>query len=490
VLIAHDLGTTGDKASLHALDGTLIASATASYPTMYGTNNEVEQNPEDWWVAVVTTTHQLLADTGTPPSAVTGMCVGGTMMAVVLVDATGTPLRPSLIWADQRAAEEAKELRATFGDDEGYQITGNRLAATYNLPKLMWLTRHEPDLVARAYRAIGHKDYVNFKLTGIIATDVTDASSTAMYDIAERCWSDDLFTASGVESRLAPLVVDSTSTLGPLTSAAAAELGLTIACRVIAGGGDGPMAAAGVGCISPDQPGYVCLGTSAWYSRTTRTPVLDPLQRSFTLAHVVPGMVVPTATTQAGAGTIDWLRDSIAPELSVPDFIEAGLGAEAASTGLFFLPYLTGERSPWWNPHASGVMAGLRRHHGRAEMTRAALEGVAFGLALCMEPLVLPDEPVDVVGGGAASDGWLQLFADVWERPVRRRANTAGVTSLGVAITGLVGLGHLDFASAPSMSVTEFEAEPTSRASAYREHRERFVAAYVAVAPWFEGEAS
>jgi len=200
-------------------------------------------------------------------------------------------------------------------------------------------------------------------------------------------------------------------------------------------------------------------------------------------------MSVPTATTQAGAGTVDWLRDAIAPGMTVPDFITQGLAAEAASTGLFFLPYLTGERSPWWNPHASGVMAGLRRHHGRAEMTRAALEGVAFGLALCMEPLVMPDEPVDIVGGGAASDGWLQLFADVWERPVRRRANTSGVTSLGVAITGLVGLGHLDFASAPSLSVTDFEAEPSARASEYREHRQRFVAAYIAAAPWFEGEA-
>lgn len=487
MLIAHDLGTSGDKASLHALDGAMIASTTVPYTTVYGTGGEVEQDPEDWWAAVVSSTHQLLATTGTAPDQITGICVGGTMMCVVLVDATGAPLRPALIWADQRAAAEASELEAIVGEDAGYQVTGNRLAATYNLPKLMWLQRHEPEVVARAYRAIGHKDFVNARLTGIIATDVSDASSTAMYDITDNSWSDELIAASGVDSRLMPLVVESTKVLAPLTRVAAAELGLSTAVRVVAGGGDGPMAAAGAGCISPDQSGYVCLGTSAWYSRTTRTPVLDPLRRSFTLTHVVPGLYVPTATTQAGAGTLEWLRDTVAAGTSISDLVAEGLQAEAASTGLFFLPYLTGERTPWWNPLATGVMAGLRRHHGRAELVRATLEGVAFGLALCMEPLVLPDEPVDVVGGGAASDGWLQLFADIWERPVRRRSVTAGAGSLGVAITGLVGLGHLGFDAAPNLSTVEREVEPSARVAEYRDHRERFVAAYLAAAPWFQG---
>ncbi len=487
MLIAHDLGTSGDKASLHALDGTLLASATVSYATTYGTRAEAEQDPEDWWRAVVEATHHLLHSTGTSPSAVTGICVGGTMMCVVLVDHAGIPLRPAMIWADQRASLEADELTATFGEDEAYRITGNRLAATYNLPKLMWLQRHEPDLVERAYRAIGHKDYVNARLTGIIATDFTDASSTAAYDLAGGGWSDAVISASGIEPRLLPLVVESTRVLGPLTRTAAEELGLTTATVVVAGGGDGPMAAAGSGCVIPDTPGYVCLGTSAWYSRTTLRPVLDPLRRSFTLGHVVPGAYVPTATTQAGAGTLEWLRDAIAPGTSIADLVAEGLTAEAASTGLYFLPYLTGERTPWWNPLASGVMTGLRRHHGRAEMVRATLEGVAFGLALCMEPLVMPDEPVDVVGGGAASDGWLQLFADIWARPVRRRSVTAGATSLGVAITGLVGLGALDFAAAPTLSTVEREVAPSSRLEEYQDHKERFVAAYLASAPWFQG---
>lgn len=487
MLIAHDLGTSGDKASLHALDGTVLGSATVSYSTTYGTRAEAEQNPEDWWRAVCEATRRLLDATGTSPSAVTGICVGGTMMCVVLVDHAGLPLRPAMIWADQRASAEAAELAATFGDDEAYRVTGNRLAATYNVPKLMWLQRHEPDLVERAYRAIGHKDYINARLTGIIATDFTDASSTAAYDLTGGGWSDAVIAASGVESRLMPLVVESTRVLGPLTRTAAQEIGLTTATVVVAGGGDGPMAAAGSGCVIPDTPGYVCLGTSAWYSRTTLRPVLDPLRRSFTLGHVVPGAFVPTATTQAGAGTLEWLRDAIAPGASIADLVAEGLTAEAASTGLFFLPYLTGERSPWWNPLASGVMAGLRRHHGRAEMVRATLEGVAFGLALCMEPLVLRDEPVDVVGGGAASDGWLQLFADIWARPVRRRSVTAGATSLGVAITGLVGLGALDFSAAPTLSTVEREVVPSPRVDEYAEHKERFVGAYMAAAPWFEG---
>lgn len=486
MLIAHDLGTSGDKASLHEMDGTVLASVTVSYPTRWGERSQVEQDPEDWWRAVREATALLLSQTSTPADQVSGICVGGTMMAVVLVDHTGAALRPALIWADQRAAAEAEELSAALGEDEAYQLTGNRIGATYNIAKLMWLQRHEPEVVVKAYRAIGHKDYVNSRLTGVIATDVTDASSTAMWDITAGTWSDQVIAASGVESRLMPLAVESTKVLGPLTRTAAAELGLRTDTLVVAGGGDGLTATAGAGCVVPESPGYVCLGTSAWYARATARPVFDPLRRSFTLAHVVPGLYAPTATTQAGAGTLEWLRDTIAPGTSVRELVAEGLGAEAASTGLFFLPYLTGERTPWWNPHATGIMAGLRRHHGRAELVRATLEGVAFGLALCMEPLVLPDEPVDLVGGGAASDGWLQLFADVWGHPVRRRADTAGVTSLGVAITGLVGLGALEFADASTLSRVEYEALPSGRSDEYEEYRERFVASYLANAAWFE----
>ncbi len=489
MLIAHDLGTSGDKASLYDLDGRLVASCTEAYPTAYGRATESEQDPEHWWRAVVTSTRRLLVDSGTAPEAVTGICVGGTMMAVVCLDSSGDVVRPAMIWSDQRSAQQAQRLRDTVGDEVGYEITGNRLAATYNLPKLMWLTEHEPDSIARTYRAVGHKDAVNARLTGVIVTDVTDASSTAAYDLGENTWSDRLVTAAGIESRLLPLVVPSTSILGPLTRQAAEALGLTTRTVVVAGGGDGPMAAAGSGCVTPGEPGYVCLGTSAWYSRTTTAPVLDPLRRSFTLSHVVPGLSVPTATTQAGAGTLEWLRDSVAPGMGIRDLVAEGLTASAADTGLFFLPYLTGERSPWWNPHASGVMAGLRRGHGRPEMARAVLEGVGFGLALCMEPLVGADEPVDVVGGGSDSDGWLALLADIWGRPVRRRSVTAGATSLGVAITGLVGLGAMDFSAAPTMSTVNAEFAPGPRSDQYREHQERFVAAYLAMEPWFGASA-
>ncbi len=485
MLIAHDLGTSGDKASLYDLDGTLVATVTESYPTRYGTGTESEQDPELWWQAVVTSTRRLLADSATRAQAITGICVGGTMMAVVCLDSNAEVLRPALIWSDQRATRQAARLSAEVGDDVGYAITGNRLAATYNLPKLMWLTEHEPEVIGRTYRAVGHKDAINARLTGIIATDTSDASSTAAYDLAQNSWSDSLISAAGIESRLMPFVVPSTSILGTLTRQAAAELGLTTSTVVVAGGGDGPMAAAGAGCVAAEEPGYVCLGTSAWYSRTATAPVLDPLRRSFTLAHVVPDLFVPTATTQAGAGTLEWLRDSIAPGLPISTLVGEGLATRAADTGLFFLPYLTGERSPWWNPHASGVMAGLRRGHGRAELVRAVLEGVGFGLALCMEPLVRCDEPVDVVGGGSDSDGWLALLADIWGRPVRRRSVTAGATSLGVAVTGLVGLGALEFTRAPELSRVEAEFLPTSHSARYREHQARFVSAYLAIEPWF-----
>ena len=493
MLIAHDLGTTGDKASLHDDSGTLLAAVTVGYPTYYS-GTVSEQDPDDWWRAVVEATRTLLSRSGVRPSQVAGLCVSGQMMGAVLLDGSGRPVRPAMIWSDSRSGAQAAALEQKVGTDAGYALTGNRFGATYNLPKLMWVREHEPETWAATRATCVAKDYVNYRLTGRLATDHSDASHTGAYDLLTADWSPALLAAAEVEASLWPEILGSTTVLGCLTADAAEALGLPPTTRVVTGGGDGPMAAVGAGCITPGSNGYVCLGTSAWYATTTDEPVFDPQRRSFMLRHVVPDAFTPTATSQSGAGSLQWLHDAVAPEVPVAALVAEASEVTAADQGLFFLPYLMGERSPWWDAKASGVFLGLRRQHTRAHLTRAVLEGVGYNLALCIEAIagtgrrggLDSGSPLDVIGGGAASDLWLQLLSDIWGVPVRRRSVTDQANSLGAAVTGLVGLGLADFSIAPHLSRVEAEFEPSAESIRHAAHRARFEAAYHALAGWFE----
>ncbi len=483
MLIAHDLGTSGNKASLHDETGRLLAAVTVGYPTRYAADTTSEQDPQDWWRAVVAATRALLADGPVRADQVRGLCVSGQMMGAVLLDGAGAPVRPAMIWSDQRATAQAAQLESAIGTTAGYQLTGHRFAATYTLPKLMWVRDNEPQVWAATRAVCVAKDYVNLLLTGRLVTDHSDASSTDAYDLLGGSWSQPLLDAAGIDAGLWPEIVDSTTVIGPLSGAAADELGLPSGTRVVAGGGDGPMASIGAGCTSPEANGYVCLGTSAWFATTTTRPVLDPERRSFTFRHVVPGLFTPCATTQTGAGSLQWLRGVVGG--TIPDLVAAAGTVRAAQDGLFFLPYLLGERSPWWDAAASGAFIGLRPHHTCAHLARAVLEGVGFNLALCLAPLAPAGRPVDVIGGGAASDTWLQLLSDIWGLPVRRRNVTDQANSLGAAVTGLVGLGLADFATAGELSRVEAEFEPSVEAGALGEQRDRFEAAYHALSGWF-----
>jgi xylulokinase len=489
MIVAHDLGTSGNKASLHDDQGRLVDAVTAGYPVTYRGDTDSEQDPDDWWRAVVETTRQLLAKNDVRPGSVHGICVSGQMMGTVALDRAGNPVRPAMIWSDQRSTEQTRKLLEARDADTWYRITGHRMAPTYTLPKLLWIRDNEPGLFRQTAHVCVAKDYVNLRLTGRLVMDHSDASSTDAYDLAHGTWSAELLDVAGVDVALWPELVASTDVVGTLTPEAADALGLPTSVRVIAGGGDGPMSGVGAGCVRADSPGYVCLGTSAYHACATIEPTFDPQQRSFCYRHVATGLFNPCATTQSGAGTLEWLRAAVAPQTPVGDLIAEGLNAEAASEGLFLLPYFLGERTPWWDPHAAGTIVGLRKHHGRPQLVRAALEGVGFGLALCLESLRAWDSGrgLDVIGGGGRSDGWLQLLADIWGTPVRRRNVTSQANSLGAAVTALVGLGMADFGIAEGLSHVEAEFVPGPNADRYREHLERFTAVYLSLADWFAG---
>ncbi|UWF77331.1 MULTISPECIES: xylulokinase [Microbacterium] len=497
MIIAHDLGTTGNKASLHHDDGRLVASVTVPYPARFADGGIAEQNPQDWWDAVVAATRDLVARTGTEPASVAGLVVSGQMMGAVLLDAQGEPARPAIIWADTRSGAQQRELEQALGAEHAYRVLGHRLNPTYSVEKIMWVRDNEPDVWARVRRVCVAKDFIVLRLTGRLATDRSDASGTNAYDQQAGTWSDEVLQAARLDPALFPEILESTTIAGTLTDAAAAALGLPASVPVVMGGGDGPLAAVGSGIVAPEDGAYVCLGTSSWISFAADAPLHDPGMRTFTFDNVVPGSFVPTATMQAGGASVQWIAEALSPDPTHPE--TGRLTAEAAGTAdapldtedLYFLPYLLGERAPLWDPDARGAFVGIGRHHTRAHLVRAVLEGVAFNLLTCIhafrESGAVIDR-IDAVGGGAQSDAWLAILADVWGVPVRRRTIVEEANSLGAAVTAAAGLGLADFSAARALSEVTAEFTPdAARHAVYVERHARFTEAYTALAPWFAG---
>jgi xylulokinase len=490
MIVAHDLGTTGDKASLHTDDGGLVASVTVRYPTTFAAGGVAEQDPADWWHAVCAATRRLLSTTGTRPADVAAVGFSAQMMGAILLDAAYEPVRPAMIWADHRSTEQADRLNETVGARHAYRTLGHRVHPTYSLTKILWVREHEPEVFARTRHVCLAKDFVVRRMTGQLLTDGSDASSTNAYDQRAGKWSAELLAAAALSEDLFPQIVPSSTVAGGLLAAPAAELGLPPGTPVVLGGGDGPLAALGVGVLDPSDGAYVYLGSSSWVSVSAREPLLDPRMRTMTFDHVVPGRYVPTATMQAGGASLDWVAEVLRPSVSEPLPSLLAAAADADTSGLYFLPHLLGERSPHWNAAAAGAFLGLARHHGPAELTRAVLEGVAFNLATCVAAFREAGQPVqrvDAVGGGAASDLWLQILADVWGATVRRRTIVEEANSLGAAVTTAVGVGLVDdFTVARSLSrvCAEFAPNPDRHADYQRRHA-KFTDAYRRLEPWF-----
>jgi xylulokinase len=493
VIISHDLGTTGDKATLVSNDGEVLAAVTSAYGTDFGPRGKAEQDPEDWWTAVRAATHELLGRASVRASDIEVVSFSGQMMGAVLLDRTGAPVRPAIIWADTRSVTQTARLVDRVGMAEGYKITGHRLNPTYSLSKIMWVRDQEPEVFARATTVVLAKDFIAYRLTGVLATDPSDASSTNAYDQAAGEWSTELIEAADVPRSLFPDIIPSTAVVGRVTADAADAIGLLTGTPVVMGGGDGPMGALGAGIISHESGAYAYLGSSSWVSLSADAPLHDPQMRTMTFNHVVPGQYVPTATMQAGGASVEWVVDVLAPgqEDRYTRLLAEAAEVPASKDGLYFLPHLLGERSPYWNPAARAVFAGVGRHHGPAHLTRAVLEGVAFnlytGLLAFMENGT-PIDAVDAIGGAANSQLLLQIFADVWGVPVTRRDLVDEATAVGAAIVGGVGVGVFDdFAVAGRFSrpLTSQAPQP-DRHERYRGEYALFMEAYARLEPWFD----
>ena len=473
-LLAHDLGTTGDKATLFdAATGASIAATFEAYPTAYPHPNWAEQDPADWRRAVFEATRRLLEQTGVAAGTVSAVSFSGTMQGALLVDAAGEPLRPCIIWADQRATAQSDAICAAYGEESIYRLTGLRASPSYTAAKLLWVRDHQPEIYNRAYKVLQVKDYAGFLLTGIMATDYSDASGTQLLDIRARCWSTEMLAAIGLPADLLPDLYPSTRVVGRVTARAAAATGLLMGTPVVIGGGDGACATVGSGAVS-EGDAYAYIGSSAWMALSATDPLVDQSQRIITMAHLDPQLYFTLGNMQAAGGAYGWLAELLAGNDKAKSFSELdalAAGVPSGAGGLLFLPHLLGERAPYWNPAARGAFVGLSMMHGRAEVARATLEGVALHLRLILDALRGQGAQVRtmrLIGGGAKSALWRQIFADALGLPIMLPALTAEATSLGAAIAGGIGVGLYPDFSVASRLIPVREAERPDPATAAR----------------------
>lgn len=496
MIITHDLGTSGNKATLVSNDGALLASVTVRYGADFAPDGRAEQDPEHWWQAMCQASRELLESTGTVATDVDAVSFSGQMMGVVPIDSEGRVVRPAIIWADTRSRQQCQTLVERVGMERAYGITGHRLNSTYSLSKLMWLRDVEPEAFRRIDTVLQAKDYLAFRLTGVRATDPSDASGTNAFDQATGTWSDELFDAAGIDNALLPEIVASTTVIGTVGRAVSEEAGLAEGTPVVIGGGDGPMAALGAGIVDATSGAYAYLGSSSWVSVSAAAPLLDPLMRSMTFNHVIPGRFVPTATMQAGGASLEWIASVLAPaeQSRYETLLSAAGRVSAAREGLYFLPHLLGERSPYWNPRARGAFVGLHLHHDRAHLVRAVLEGVAFNLLAGLRAFSengVEVTGIDAIGGAAHADLLLQIFADVWDTPVRPRDLVDEAGAVGAAVVAGVGVGLFsDFDAAARFSSSGTAHAPdTDRSRAYERCYAEFMDAYARLEPWFDAVA-
>jgi len=496
VIIAHDLGTTGDKASLHEDDGQLVATVTITYKTHFATGGVAEQDPAQWWRATCEATRQLLEQTGTSASRVSVLGLSGQMMGAVFLDRALEPVRPAMIWADHRSGEQAARVAGQVSVEETYRITGHRLNPTYSLTKIAWVHENEPEVWAKTRWVCQAKDYIVSRITGRLVTDPSDASSTNAYDQSTQQWSSRMLDAAEVDVAVLPEIVPSTSVVGTVRAKVAEELGLLTGTPVVIGGGDGPLAAIGAGVVGPKDGAYMYLGSSSWVSFAATEPLHDPQMRTMTFNHVVPGFFMPTATMVAGAGSLQWVSEVLAPHgegADITTLLAEAVHCLALEDDLLFLPHLLGERSPYWDPSARGAFVGLTRAHQRGNLVRAVLEGVALNLLTCIQAFRACGRritEVAAIGGGAKSDLWLQLFADAFDVTVVRRNIIDEANSLGAAVAAGVGAGLIeDFRVARTLSVEmdHFTPDP-ERGERFAVVHQRWLATYRALEPLRAGQ--
>lgn len=452
-LLGIDLGTTGVKSLLLREDGSVAGAATAELSLAIPRPGWSEQNPEEWWTATCAGVRAVLEKTGVPPQAIVGLGCSGQMHGATLLDRAGAVLRPCILWNDQRSAPQCDEItRRAGGRARLLELVANPALAGFTAPKLLWVRQHEPELWARVATVLLPKDYLVYRLTGELGTEVSDAAGTLLLDVRRRAWSDEMLALLELPRSIVPLCRESSEIAGLLTAEAATACGLVAGTPVVAGGADNACAAVGTGVISPGRL-MGSIGTSGTMVAPTSSPEVDPGGRAHTFCHAVPGTWYVMGVMLSAGGALRWFRDAWCQDEaeqaaregrdSYDLLMELAQQAPAGAEGLLFLPYLSGERTPHGDPHARGVFCGLTLRHGKSHLVRAVVEGVTFGMRDSLEiirALGLPASEIYATGGGARSAFWRQVQADVYGVPVVPEQAGEG-PALGAALLAGAGTG-------------------------------------------------
>ncbi len=453
VYLGIDIGTSGTKTLAIREDGKILASATETYPLFNPRPGWSEQSPEDWWRATVKSVQQVVHEAGLKRGDVRGIGLSGQMHGSVFLDKTYDVVRPALLWNDQRTKAECDEIEERAGGRKKLiRMVANPALTGFTAPKILWLRNHEKRNFDRVVQVLLPKDYVRFRLTGEFATEVSDASGTLLLDVKKRAWSQPLLKKLDLDPGLLPPVFESEEVSGQVTHAVADELGLAAGVPVVGGGGDQAAGAVGNGIV---KRGVVSatMGTSGVVFAHSDEVQIDPQGRLHTFCHAVRGKWHVMGVVLSAGGSLQWYRD----ELCRPEIDEAAMrrvdpyelitahaaAAPVGSEGLFFLPYLTGERTPHADPYARGAWIGLSRRHGKAHLARSVIEGATYAMRDSLEiikEMNIPVREVRLSGGGARSKFWRQLQADLYGHKVVV-TNAHEGPAYGVALLAAAGTG-------------------------------------------------
>ncbi|MBS1702717.1 MAG: xylulokinase [Armatimonadetes bacterium] len=473
-LLGIDIGTSGCKVVLIDEKGTLLKQAGAEYPLATPQPMWTEQNPEDWWAGV----QKCLAEIGEKNPDAVG--VTGQMHGSVFLDENDEVIRPALLWNDQRTVAECEEIESSIGHDELMRITCNPALTGFQLPKILWLRNHEPQNFARLRSVLLPKDYIRFKLTGVKATEVSDASGTGILDVPNRAWSEAMMHCLELDPSIFPKVYESDEVTGTTNEGESHGAGIP----VVGGGGDQAAAAVGTGAVDVGTIS-VSLGTSGVVFTSIPGPSYDPRGAAHTFCHANRSWHAMGVMLSCG-GALRWFRDVFCPGESYDAIAALAATAPVGSNGTTFLPYLAGERCPHNDPHAKGVLAGMTLATNKADISRAVFEGVTFGLLdgfELLKSLGAEAASINVTSGGSKSDFWVQMIADAFQAPCNRLEIDEG-PAFGAAILAGVGIGVWGSTSEACKATVKIKDTVFPSERSYVSYHKKYRELYNQIALW------
>lgn len=451
-LIGIDIGTSGTKTVLFDTKGNVIGSALKEYDIIQKNIGWAEQKPEEWWQATKASLTEIVEKTKIDTACIKGIGLSGQMHGLVLLDKNGNVLRDSIIWCDNRTTNEVKQIEEIVGREKLIEITGNPAIAAFTLAKLLWVRNNEPETYAKIDKVLLPKDYIRYRLTGSLMTEVSDASGMQMLDIHKRDWSDELLQKLDINKDFLVKVVESHDITGYISEEVAKDTGLSTTTAVVGGAGDQAAGAIGNGIVASGDISAT-IGSSGVVFASTDSVVTDKEGRIQAFCHAIPNTWHVMGVTQGAGLSLKWYRDTFCKEekeaaaekgCDVYEILtDQAREVPAGSEGLMYLPYLMGERTPHMDPYASGVFFGIRGSHKKGHMVKAIMEGVGYSLLDCLEVMRTYNMPVNTIkmsGGGGKSDVWRQIHADLFNMPVST-INVSEGPALGVAILAGVGTG-------------------------------------------------